>query len=49
MNFPLTIIKTSIIERGEVIDDEAAMLAALDRELGLEAPDPAKRAEELRG
>ena len=25
------------------------MLAALDRELGLEAPDPAKRAEELRG
>lgn len=32
------------IERGEVIDDEAAMLAALDRELGIEAPDPKKRA-----
>ena len=36
------------IERGEVIDDEAAMLAALDRELGIEAPDPKKKAQELK-
>ena len=36
------------IERGEVIDDEEAMLAELDKELGIERPNPAKRAEELR-
>ena len=30
------------------MDDEAAMLAALDRELGIEPVDPAVKAEELK-
>ena len=36
------------IERGEVVDDEAAMLAQLDKELGLTPPDPRVKAEELK-
>ena len=36
------------IERGDVVDDEAAMLAQLDKELGLTPPDPRVKAEELK-